>query len=99
MDTIATKTDNLAFTCQDTIVTAAIQTLQASSTSYAAATQNSSRPEHADIMARTIKSDSQVLICMDKTTTHTDLIELTEKDLVAKANIALDLIVDPRNDK
>ena len=72
---------------------------QVSPTSYAAAVQNFTSIEHTDVIARGINTDKQLLILTNKTLTSTNPTELTEKDLVAKANTALELMVDQPIDK
>ena len=66
---------------------------------YAATAQGSTRPEVAEVLARGLNSDKQLLIYLDKSLAGPSPIDLTEKDLVAKANTALELMRVPSNNK
>lgn len=71
----------------DTHVTPAMQ--PTNQTSYVAATQ-----QHIPIaLAREITANKQIVIQKDMNTTDNGLDKLTEKELVTKANMALDLMV------
>jgi hypothetical protein len=55
-------------------------------------------PELADVMARNLTSAKQILITFDETNTSTSPASpLTEKDLVTKANMAVELLKDSDN--
>jgi len=59
---------------------------------YAAATQQEAHTDHAEVITRGHTTDKQILIQKDKDATNNALDSLTEKDLVVKANTALDLM-------
>ena len=59
---------------------------------YAAATQQEVHADHAEVITRGHTTDKQILIQKDKDATDNALDSLTEKDLVVKANTALDLM-------
>ena len=59
---------------------------------YAAAVQYQPHPIHEEVITRGQTADKQILIQKDQNTTENALDSLTEKDLVAKANTALDLM-------
>ena len=59
---------------------------------YAAVAQAATNSEHADIIARGLNADKKLLIFTDKTLPNADHTDLTEKDLVTKANMALELM-------
>ena len=56
--------------------------------------QAATNSEHTDIITRGFNADKQLLIFTDKTLPNTDPTDLTEKDLVTKANMALELMDD-----
>jgi gas vesicle protein len=61
-------------------------------TTYASITQQQIPPTHASVITRGEITDKQILIQKDPKATDNVLESLTEKDLVAKANTALDLM-------
>lgn len=66
---------------------------------YASILQQRPDSEQAEIVARTETVDKQILIQKDKNATDNSLFDLSEKDLVAKANTALDLMGWKGSDK
>ena len=99
---IITKTNTLHNLVQDITSTAttikdnAMKTVthlnQSTPATYAAVAQAATNSEHADIIARGLNADKQLLIFTDKTLPNADPTDLTEKDLVTKANMALELM-------
>ena len=66
---------------------------------YASVAQNAVKADLADMVAKSIISDKQILICLDKTATsspNTDLMELT---LVTKANTTVKLMAETEEPK
>ena len=59
---------------------------------YATAAQQELHADHAEVITRGNTADKQILIQKDKNATDNVLDSLSEKDLVAKANTALDLM-------
>jgi hypothetical protein len=66
---------------------------------YAAATQQELHADHAEVITRGHTMDKQIMIQKDKDATDNALDSLTEKDLVVKANTALDLMGMAGTDK
>ena len=66
---------------------------------YASVAQNAIKADLADMVAKTITSDKQILICLDKTTTSSPNTDLTELTLVAKANTAVELMAETEEPK
>jgi len=60
--------------------------------SYAAAIQQEIHADHAEVITRGNTTDKQIMVQKDKDATDNALDSLTEKDLVVKANTALDLM-------
>ena len=61
-------------------------------TTYTTITQCNTNPEHAEVIAQGQLSDIQILIDFNKDTNESTLTDLTERDMVAKANTALKLM-------
>ena len=59
---------------------------------YVTIAQQQAHPDHAEIIAKGNNADRQILIQKDRNATDNALDNLTEKDLVTKANTALDLM-------
>ena len=59
---------------------------------YTSITQQNINPEHVEVIARGQLADRQILIYFNKNGTNTPTTDLTEKDLVAKANTVLNLM-------
>ena len=72
---------------------------QPSPSTYVSMAQGGISAEHADIVARGLNADKQLLILTDKSLSSTATSDLTEKDLIAKANTALELMADPSTNK
>ena len=68
-------------------------------TTYASVTRASISPEHVDVVARSNIADKQLLVLADKNSPSSPPSDLTEKDLVTKANLALELMDDLPNNK
>ena len=106
---ITTKTNMLHNLVQDVTTTAttiknntlkmATHLNQPTPATYAAILQTATNPEHVDVIARGLNADKQLLIIVNKTLPNTPLTDLTKKDLVTKANMALELMDDPSTNK
>ena len=72
---------------------------QPTPSTYSSVAQSSINSEHVDVVARGLNADKQLLIVADKTLASTVTTDLMEKDLVAKANTTLELMVNPSTDK
>ena len=106
---ITTKTNMLHNLVQDVTTTAttikdntlkmATHLNQPAPATYAAILQTATNPEHVDVIARGFNADKQLLFIVDKTLPNTPLTDLTEKDLVTKANMALELMDNPSTNK
>jgi len=59
---------------------------------YTMIAQQQAHPDHAEIIAKGNNADKQILIQKDRNATDNALDNLTKKDLVTKANTALDLM-------
>ena len=72
---------------------------QSGPASYAAIASRQIDPAHADVIARSANAEKQILILANKTNPEAPPSDLTEKDLVTKANLALELMDDPGTNK
>ena len=88
-----------ATTIKDNALKMATYLNQPTPATYTAILQTATNPEHVDVIARGLNADKQLLIIVDKTLPNTPLTDLTEKDLVTKANMALELMDDPSTNK
>ena len=81
-----------ATTIKDNTLKIATHLNQSTPVTYAAVAQAATNSEHMDVIARGLNTDKQLLIFADKTLPNADSTDLTEKDLVTKANMALELM-------
>ena len=106
---LITKTNTLHNLVQDVTSTATtikdntLKTVthlnQSTPATYTTVAQAATNSEHADIISRGLNADKQLLIFTDKTLPNADPTDLTEKDLVTKANMALELMDDTPTNK
>jgi hypothetical protein len=80
-----TENPNFTMTCSE-------PTSQPRTYATATASQQDPHPDHAEVITRGYITDKQILIQKDKNATENMLDSRTEKDLVVKANTALDLM-------
>ena len=90
-DQLAQATIDLTEKTAETANTTTPTPIQAPTT-YATVAQLYERNNHAEVIARGVTADKQILIQKEKNTTDNAQPELTEKELVTKANTALDLM-------
>ena len=88
-----------ATTIKDNTMKTVTHLNQSTPATYAAVAQAATNSEHADIIARGLNADKQLLIFADKTLSNADPTDLTKKDLVTKANMALELMDDTPTNK
>ena len=88
-----------AITIKDNALKTATNLNQPTPATYAAILQTVTNPEHADVIARGLNTDKQLLIVVEKILPNTPLTDLTKKDLVTKANMALELMDNPSTNK
>ena len=89
----------MATTVKDNALKTTTHLKQPGPVTYAAVAQTATNQEHADIIARGLNANKQLLIVADKTIPSLPPSDLTEKDLVTKANMALKLMDDPSTNK
>lgn len=90
---------HMATTVKDNALKTTTHLKQPGPVTYAAVAQTATNQEHADIIARGLNANKQLLIVADKTIPSLPPSDLTEKDLVTKANMALKLMDDPSTNK
>ena len=87
-----------ATTIEDNTLKTATHLNQPAPATYTAIVQTATNPEHVDIIARGLNAN-KLLIVIDKTLPNTPPTDLIKKDLVTKANMALELMDDPSTNK